>query len=146
LLAYAASPGNHTADELVARIRTTTTSDTAPDDGAGAPPLDPEWAFRLARVVGLQNLTERDRDDALVLFEEIRRQHGHHAFDEVAQKTFVELLWETGRHDVLRERIPDEYPRIKAHTMRYLLADLANPFVPEENGPRDQTEWQGFVD
>src|SRR5699024_2964378 len=34
----------------------------------------------------------------------------------------------------------------KAHTMRYLLADLANPFVPEENGPRDQTEWQGFVD
>lgn len=134
LLAYAAAPGHHTTRELIAMIRAgAAIALQAGDPAASAPSLRPpsldlDWTVSLARVIGMQNLEESDLSDAVLLLEELRRQHGPSAFDRAAQQTIVDRLWQAGEYDLLRSRLR-ELRRLKPDVLRSVRADLTNPFI-----------------
>lgn len=124
LFAYAASDGRCSAAELISLAR-------HPDERRGARvPLDPEWTIALARVIGMQRLDATDIHDAVLLLQELYRQHGPGAFRRANPRTIVDLLWQAGAIDLLKSWLPS-LKGLKSEAHRFLQADLINPFATD---------------
>lgn len=143
LLSYAASPGHLGADALVRAVREARAAGSA----ASPPELDLEWTLALARTIGMQNLDERDPGDAVLLLQELRRQHGTAMFTPTVQQTVVERLWQAGEHGLLRAWLP-HLRQLRPDVQRYLRADLTNPFSMRPGLRRRiaARRWQRLVD
>ncbi len=144
LLAVAAAPGVASAEELLDAVRRSRAASGAP----AAPPLDPAWTVSLARAVGMQNLSDQDLADAVLLLEELRRQHGRSILGPSVQQTVVERFWQAGEHDLLRSWLP-LLRSLRPDVRRYLEADLTNPFTTDGGPGRRRAaaaRWQRLVD
>lgn len=140
LLAEAAAPGSGSATDLLAAVK------ASRDSTGSLVPLDPTWGITLARVIGMQNLDTTDVQDAAMLLTELHRQHGRSIFTGEAQQTVVDRLWQAGERDLLARWLP-ELDELAPSSVRYLQADLSNPF----QGATDRSAvtrgaWQRLVD
>ncbi|WP_298326306.1 glycosyltransferase [Haloactinopolyspora sp.] len=131
LLARASTNGAATYGDLVTTLRAHLAR-----GGRGRPDLpalDAEWTIRLARVMAFQNLEPDDRDLAVLLLSAVHHHFGLEPFTAVFQRTYAELLYETGAHDRLRRLLP-RLRRLNEHTVHHLRADLLNPFAGDDGG------------
>lgn len=137
LLAHAAA-GVDSAAELLEALR----RDHASGRQDAVPRLDAEWALALARVLGAQNLTPSDPADAVLVLEELRRRHGPEVFEDTeAQQLVVDRLWQAGERELLTSWLPTLH-RLEPDMLRYLRADLLNPFG---DGGGSVEEWHRLV-
>lgn len=140
VIARAAASGCSSASELIASLRAARAAGPA----RSAWELDPDWTIALARVIGMQNLDDTDQDDAVLLLSALRDQHGPSVFVGAAQQTVVDRLWQAGERELLRSWLPG-LDELEPVDLRYLQADLINPFRDASGESDAREEWQRLV-
>ncbi len=136
LLARAATVGAATYADVVGTIRAHLRHGERNQPALGE--LDPEWTIRLARVIAFQNLEPDDRQVATAILETVHRRFGLQPFTAVFQRTYAELLYDTGAHQRLRKVLP-RLSQLSEHTVSHLKADLLNPFAAPDR--RRERRW-----
>ncbi|TWI02979.1 glycosyltransferase involved in cell wall biosynthesis [Luteimonas cucumeris] len=129
LLAWRASGGLYDCaqiERLLRRIRDKKNSSQARSAIAA---LDPEWAQRLARIMGLQALQADDRLNALTLYAAIYAKHGPAIVSSphTHARVFQALAYDMGDY-ALAEEITRKV-RCSKYDLPFMLADLRNPFT-----------------
>ncbi|GAA4915410.1 hypothetical protein GCM10025790_08080 [Nesterenkonia rhizosphaerae] len=132
ILAYGASGGKHTAEELAENILK---GRIKPQD------VDSAWLATLASVAGLQNIKESDTDFAIAAldlsiaaFSDDRREFNR------LNKLRAELLFEQGRYAEL-DRLMDQHPDVATYFYGYLEVDSRSPHVRQRGKALTENRW-----
>ncbi len=97
--------------------------------------IDPSLVAALAHTIGVQELLPTDRDDALALFELVRRACGARSLTPANQLLHAQLVLSSTSPERARKLLR-RYLRIGEAARSCLRADLLNPFVAERSpGP-----------
>lgn len=128
LLAYMASGGTSTLEDIRSALHSPTPR-----------LLDPLWGASLGRVLGLHDVEDTDRADALALLSQTADRIPDERAARPYRALYAELLFATGDYAAYGRRIGrDSY--LRGLDNKYLLADLANPFI--QSPTADRATWE----
>ncbi|MEU4241648.1 glycosyltransferase family A protein [Actinoplanes sp. NPDC026619] len=91
---------------------------------------DPGLLAAVAQIIALQELLPGDREDALALYDLVRRAYGPRALSPANQALHAQMALAFHGPEAAK-RLLGDYRRMTAHTRESLRLDLKNPFVAD---------------